>query len=119
MNNQFKTTFKDDFVTTDTWRVFRIMSEFVDGLESLSTIEKGVSFFGSRCTLPNHLNYKLAYDFAYFLAKKGYSIITGAGGGIMEAANKGASEVGGVSVGLNSLFHRSKSEPLYNLSYEV
>jgi uncharacterized protein (TIGR00730 family) len=97
------TTFKDDFVSTDTWRIFRIMSEFVDGFEGLSKIKHGVSFFGSKSTPQDHPYYNLAYKAAHKLAKNGYSIITGAGGGIMEAANKGAYEAGGVSVGLNIL----------------
>jgi len=100
---KLKTAFTDDFVRTDTWRIFRIMSEFVDGLEGLSKIERGVSFFGSKGTLPEHPYYKLACKSARYLVKNGYSIITGAGGGIMEAANKGAHEAGGMSVGLNIL----------------
>ena len=98
-----KTTFKDDFVSTDTWRIFRIMSEFVDGLEGLSCVKGGVSFFGSRCTAKKDPNYKLAQNAAHLLTKKGYTIITGAGGGIMEASNRGAQEAGGMSVGLNIL----------------
>ncbi|MBN3040995.1 MAG: TIGR00730 family Rossman fold protein [Candidatus Omnitrophica bacterium] len=97
------TTFQDDFLKTDTWRVFRIMSEFVDGFEGLSSVENGVSFFGSKCTPQDHLYYKTAERTAYLLSKKGYSVITGAGQGIMEAANKGADKAGGVSVGLNIL----------------
>ncbi|MBD3264860.1 MAG: TIGR00730 family Rossman fold protein, partial [Candidatus Omnitrophica bacterium] len=98
-----KSTIKEDFVRTDTWRIFRIMSEFVDGFEELSQIKKGVSFFGSRCTPRKHPYYKLAYESAYLLSKKGYSIITGAGSGVMEAANKGAYDAKGISVGLNIL----------------
>lgn len=100
---QLKTTFKDDFITTDTWRIFRIMSEFVEGFEGLSQIKHGVSFFGSKATPKTHPYYKLASRTAYTLTKKGYTVITGAGGGIMEAANKGAKRAGGVSVGLNIL----------------
>ena len=100
---KLRTTFKDDFVRSDTWKIFRIMSEFVDGFEGLASIKRGVSFFGSKNTSPNHPYYKLAYKSAYKLAKKGFSIITGAGGGIMEASNKGAYNAGGVSVGLNIL----------------
>lgn len=98
-----RTTFKDDFVRSDTWRIFRIMSEFVDGFEGLSRIKQGVSFFGSKCTLPSHPYYKLACASAKLLTKKGFTIITGAGGGIMEASNRGAHEAGGTSVGLNIL----------------
>lgn len=98
-----KTTFKDDFVSSDTWRIFRIMSEFVDGFEGLSKVKRGVTIFGSKCTPRNHPNYKTAVDTADLLAKGGYTIITGAGGGIMEAANKGAAKAKGVSIGLNIL----------------
>jgi uncharacterized protein (TIGR00730 family) len=98
-----KSTFANDFTRTDTWRIFRIMSEFVDGFESTAKIKKGVSFFGSRNLSVQHPYYKLAYATAYLLAEKGYSIITGAGPGIMEAANRGAYEAGGDSVGLNIL----------------
>jgi len=88
-------------ISLDTWRIFRIMSEFVEGFESLSWIRNGVSFFGSKMVKSNHPYYKLAYDVAYLLSKNGYTIITGAGSGIMEAANKGAYFAKGVSVGLN------------------
>ena len=98
-----KSTFKDDFIRTDTWRIFRIMSEFVEGFEGLSWVKNGVSFFGSKRVTSNHPYYKLAYKTAYFLSKKGYSIITGAGPGIMEAANKGAYDTKGTSIGLNIL----------------
>ena len=97
------TTFKDDFVSTDTWRIFRIMSEFVDGFEGLSKVKQGVSFFGSKNTPQTHPYYDLARKSAHKLVKNGYSIITGAGAGVMEAANRGAYEAGGVSVGLNIL----------------
>ncbi len=103
MINQRKTTFKGDFAKTDTWRVFRIMSEFVEGFEGLSKVKQGVSFFGSKNSDRNHPYYKCAYDTAYLLAKNKYSIITGAGQGIMEAANKGAKKAKGVSIGLNIL----------------
>jgi len=102
-DNKPRTTFKDEFICTDTWRVFRIMSEFVDGFEELSSVKRGVCFFGSKNTPNDHPYYNTAFSAAQILAKKGYSIITGAGGGIMEAANKGAYSVGGTSVGLNIL----------------
>lgn len=102
-DKQLKTTFKDDFTTTDTWRIFRIMSEFVEGFESLSQVRRGVSIFGSKATPRNHPYYKLASRTAYTLTKKGYTVITGAGRGIMEAANQGANKAGGISIGLNIL----------------
>lgn len=103
--NNSDNIFKDrnNFLTKDTWRIFRIMSEFVEGFEKLSEIKKGISFFGSKRMSPGHKYYKLAYDTAHLAAKRGYSVITGAGQGIMEAASKGAYEAGGVSVGLNIL----------------
>ena len=102
-DEQSKTTFKDDFISTDTWRIFRIMSEFVEGFEGLSQVKQGVSIFGSKATPMTHEYYKLAYKTAHTLTKKGYTVIAGAGAGIMEAANKGAKDAGGVSVGLNIL----------------
>jgi uncharacterized protein (TIGR00730 family) len=92
---------KDNFVQEDTWRIFRIMSEFVDGFEALSKIGKAVSIFGSARTKPENRHYKLAEEIAYYIAKAGYAIITGSGPGLMEAANKGARRAGGHSIGLN------------------
>lgn len=100
---EFEPTLKEDFSRTDTWRIFRIMSEFVEGFEGLSHIKNGVAFFGSKRSSRNHHFYKLAYKTAYLMSKKGYSIITGAGPGIMEAANRAATSAGGTSVGLNIL----------------
>jgi len=90
-----------DFFSEDPWRIFRIISEFVDGFEVLSNIGKAVSIFGSSRTLPTNKYYKNAEEIAYLLAKKGYAIITGGGSGIMEAANKGAKAAKGKSIGLN------------------
>lgn len=94
---------KEDFTREDPWRVFRIMSEFVDGFEMLSNVKNAVGIFGSSQASPNNKHYKLAEKTARMLVKKGYSIITGAGSGIMEAANKGAKEGKGESIGLNIL----------------
>lgn len=94
---------KEDFTKEDPWRVFRIMSEFVDGFEMLTHIENGIAVFGSSQAKPQTKYYKMAEKTGYLLAKKGYTVITGAGCGIMEAANKGAKEGGGESVGLNIL----------------
>lgn len=90
-----------DVVLEDPWRVFRIMSEFVDGFETLRDIGKAVSIFGSARMKKTNKYYDLAERTGRLFAKKGYAIITGAGNGIMEAANKGAKEAGGESVGLN------------------
>jgi uncharacterized protein (TIGR00730 family) len=93
--------YKKNFTQDETWRVFRIMSEFVDGFEVLSEIGPAISIFGSSRIKPNHKYYKLAEETAYLLAKEGYAIITGGGPGLMEAANKGARRAKGKSVGLN------------------
>jgi len=90
----------DEFIE-DPWRVFRIMSEFVEGFDELSRIGQAVSIFGSSRFKPSNKYYKLAEEVAYLLAKEGYAIITGSGPAIMEAANKGAKRAGGHSVGLN------------------
>lgn len=95
--------FKEDFIKEDPWRVFRIMSEFVDGFEMMTSVDNGISIFGSAQATISDRYYRLARKTAYMLAKKGFSIITGAGPGIMEAANKGAKEAGGESIGLNIL----------------
>jgi hypothetical protein len=85
----------------ETWRVFRIMSEFVDGFEFLSRQGPAVSVFGSTRTKPKDKYYQLAFELAKALVKEGYAVITGAGPGIMEAANKGANQARGNSIGLN------------------
>jgi uncharacterized protein (TIGR00730 family) len=91
----------DEFTHTDTWRVFRIMGEFVEGFDELATLTRGVSIFGSARSAPDHPDYKVARETAALLAHAGFSVITGGGPGIMEAANRGAFEAGGISVGCN------------------
>ncbi len=85
----------------ESWRIFRIMAEFVEGIESLSEIRNGVTIFGSARTAPGEPYYIKTEYLARRLAEKGFSIITGGGPGIMEAGNKGALDGGGISVGLN------------------
>lgn len=92
---------KYDFTKQDPWRIFRIMAEFVDGFEELSKLGPAITIFGSARTKSQDKYYKLAEETAGFLVKNDYAIITGAGSGIMEAANKGAKKAGGKSVGLN------------------
>jgi uncharacterized protein (TIGR00730 family) len=87
--------------SSDSWQIFKIMAEFVEGYEKLSIIGPCVTIFGSARTNPDNTCYKLAQDTAYKMAKAGFGIITGGGPGIMEAANKGAKMAGGKSVGLN------------------
>ncbi len=89
------------FTRSDPWRVMRIMSEFVEGFDALAEIHKGVTIFGSARTGPGDPQYVAAQETARLLALQGFSIITGAGPGIMEAANRGAKEGGGHSVGCN------------------
>ena len=87
--------------TNDSWAIFKIMSEFVEGYERMSKIGPSVSIFGSARTKPDNKYFKIGEDIASKLANLGYGIITGGGPGIMEAANKGAHKVGGKSIGLN------------------
>ncbi|HJU54569.1 MAG TPA: TIGR00730 family Rossman fold protein [Pyrinomonadaceae bacterium] len=91
----------DEFTHTDTWRVFRIMGEFVEGFDELATVTRGVSIFGSARVKPDHEQYKAAQETAALLARAGFAVITGGGPGIMEAANRGAFEAGGLSIGCN------------------
>src|SRR3989454_6273410 len=107
----------DEFLHTDTWRVFRIMGEFVQGFEDLAHIQNGVSVFGSARTLPDHPEYKAAQETGALLARAGCTVITGGGPGIMEAANRGAFEAGGPSVGCNiELPHEQSSNAYLTLS---
>ncbi|HEX8292126.1 MAG TPA: TIGR00730 family Rossman fold protein [Pyrinomonadaceae bacterium] len=91
----------DEFTHTDTWRVFRIMGEFVEGFDELATVTRGVAIFGSARTPADTPYYAAARETAALLAKAGYSVITGGGPGIMEAANRGAFEAAGTSIGCN------------------
>lgn len=91
----------NEIKTNDSWAIFKVMSEFVDGYEKLSRIGPCVSVFGSARTKPGETYYELAENVAYKLTQNGYGVITGGGPGIMEAGNKGAQRGGGVSVGLN------------------
>lgn len=85
----------------DTWQIFKIMAEFVEGFEKMSKIGPCVSIFGSARTPQGSRYYQLAEEIAFKLTTEGYGVITGGGPGIMEAANKGAQQAGGKSVGLN------------------
>jgi hypothetical protein len=91
----------NDIKAQNSWQIFKIMSEFVEGFEKMSRIGPCVSIFGSARTKPENRYYKLAEEIAEKLVKEGYGIISGGGPGIMEAANKGAQKGGGKSVGLN------------------
>jgi len=89
-----------EFLTADTWRVFRIMAEFVEGFESLSQIPRAVTVFGSARARPGDEDYRYAEDLGRALAKAGHAVITGGGPGHMEAVSKGAFEAGGQSIGV-------------------
>jgi uncharacterized protein (TIGR00730 family) len=91
----------DDITVKDSWRLFRILSEFVEGFETLAEVQPAVTIFGSHLVGPNNPTYKKALQVARLLAENGFNVITGGGSGIMEAANKGATEGGAKSVGLN------------------
>src|SRR5580765_776329 len=107
----------DEFLHTDTWRVFRIMGEFVQGFEDLAHVNNGVAVFGSARTATDHPEYKAAQETGALLAQAGYAVITGGGPGIMEAANRGAFEAGGASVGCNiELPHEQSSNPYLTVS---
>src|SRR5690349_1000153 len=86
-----------DWVHADPWRVLRIQSEFVEGFGLLAELPSAVSVFGSARTPEGHPDYQLGCDIGAALAKAGYAVITGGGPGVMEAANRGASEAGGIS----------------------
>lgn len=101
MRNKFKHKTWNEIKTNDSWAIFKIMSEFVDGYEKLSRIGPCVSIFGSARTKPGEKYYEQAEAIAYQLTQHGYGVITGGGPGIMEAGNKGAHRGKGVSVGLN------------------
>jgi uncharacterized protein (TIGR00730 family) len=92
---------EDEYKSSDSWRVFRVMSELVAGIDAMATVTRGVSIFGSARTHPDDPDYEAARETAYLLGAAGFEIITGGGPGIMEAANRGAHEAGAVSIGCN------------------
>lgn len=103
----------------ESWRIFRIMAEFVDALENMKNVDPAVSIFGSARTKPGTRYYKMAYDLAWKLSKQGFSVITGGGPGIMEAANRGAKDAGGNSIGLNiKLPHEQKPNEFQDIAID-
>ena len=110
--NAFKDKDWAEIKSSDSWVIFKVMSEFVEGFEKLAKIGPCVTIFGSARTQPAHPDYKIAEDIAFQLVKHGYGVITGGGPGIMEAGNKGAHRAGGKSVGLNIFLpHEQKGNP--------
>ncbi len=108
---------EEDFTQKDPWRVLRIQGEFVEGFDALHTVGPAVAIFGSARTKPGDPYYAAAEKVAGILSKAGHAIITGGGPGIMEAANKGAFEAGGVSVGCNiNLPTEQKANPYQTIS---
>jgi len=106
----------DSLSIEESWRIFRIMAEFVDAIETLSKIRNAVSIFGSARVKPEDAYYKKTEELARLLVQGGFAVITGGGPGIMEAANKGATEAGGQSVGMNiRLPFEQKPNPYANL----
>jgi uncharacterized protein (TIGR00730 family) len=101
IKHAFKPKSWNETKTNDSWAIFKIMSEFVEGYEKLSRIKPCVSIFGSARFTEDHPTYQAAEDIAFKLGEKGYGVITGGGPGIMEAGNKGAYMAKGTSVGLN------------------
>jgi uncharacterized protein (TIGR00730 family) len=111
MNNEAQ-----HFIKEDPWRIFRIMAEFVDSFETMSTVGPAVTVFGSARMKPSHPYYNAAVRLGRALAKNKLAVITGGGPGVMEAANKGASKGKGKSVGLNiQLPHEQKGNPHVNV----
>ena len=101
IKSKFKEKSWQEIKANDSWAIFKIMSEFVEGFDKLAKIGPCISIFGSARTKEDHKYYRLAEQIAYDLALRGYGVITGGGPGIMEAGNKGAHKAGGRSVGLN------------------
>jgi len=107
----------DEITIQDSWRLFRIMAEFVDGFEALTKCHPAVTMFGSTRVKPGDEVYQKAEQIGHLLAENGFSVITGGGPGVMEAANKGASAAGGKSIGLNiQLPLEQKPNPYANIT---
>ena len=109
----------DEISKEESWRIFRIMAEFVESIEILSKVHNAVTVFGSARLKPGDKYYQMAEKLGMLLAQSGFSVITGGGPGIMEAANKGAAEAGGQSVGMNiKLPFEQKPNPYANLQLD-
>lgn len=107
----------DSMLSRESWKIFQIMAEFVEGFERMACVKPSVSIFGSARTSPEHPYYKLAVDIARELSDSGFSVVSGGGPGIMEAANKGAFEGKSPSIGLNIMLpHEQSGNPYQNIS---
>ncbi len=115
--DRIKRAFRDkdwnEIKSTDSWAIFKIMAEFVQGFEKLAKIGPCVTIFGSARTQSNHPYYKMAEEIAAKIVRHGYGVITGGGPGIMEAGNKGAQEQGGKSVGINIILPFEQFSNIY------
>jgi len=107
----------DSILSRESWKIFQIMAEFVEGFERMACVKPSVSIFGSARTLPEHPYYQLTVDIARELSDAGFSVVSGGGPGIMEAANKGAFEGKSPSIGLNiQLPHEQVGNPYQDIS---
>jgi uncharacterized protein (TIGR00730 family) len=107
----------DTQLSRESWKIFQIMAEFVEGFERLAQIKPSVSIFGSARTAPDHPHYKLAEDIARALSESGFSVVSGGGPGIMEAANKGAFAGPSPSIGLNIILpHEQAGNPYQDIA---
>ena len=112
-----KAPVKDSLLSRESWKIFQIMAEFVEGYERLAQIRPSVSIFGSARIGSGHPYYQMGEDLGFELSRAGFSVVTGGGGGLMEAANKGAFRGKSPSVGLNiQLPHEQKGNPYQNIS---
>ena len=106
----------DDLKIGEAWRLFKIIGEFAEGIDTLHNLGPAVTFFGSARTEPDNPIYKKTEKIASLFVKNNFAVITGGGGGIMEAANKGAAEAGGTSVGLNIILpYEQEPNPYANI----
>jgi len=111
------TQINDTMLTRESWKIFQIMAEFVEGFERMARVKPSVSIFGSARTDPEHPYYQLTIDIARELSDSGFSIVSGGGPGIMEAANKGAFEGKSPSIGLNIMLpHEQSGNPYQDIS---
>ncbi len=107
----------DSMLSRESWKIFQIMAEFVEGFERMARVKPSVSIFGSARTSPDHPYYQLTIDIARELSDAGFSVVSGGGPGIMEAANKGAYEGKSPSIGLNiQLPHEQSGNPYQDIS---